>query len=199
LNSRTIYGKPTSHAFDAERHSHHGDREGPSAAAPQPKIRNISRKDAKAAKKIVIRTWRSLRLGGKNSESENPVLEKFARAGKIVNQSSTKVGVFLIVNFESSFENWGWGWANWPTYEEAQQLPKSFPLTGKDKGRGDGFWSTLWHPYPDLSPSRGKEVQVKCNDTLPFSSSVGERKIMNHFVVQSACHCGCWALSGERS
>ena len=46
----------------------------PSAAKPQPKIRNISRKacpepsrrDAKAAKKIVIRTWRSSRLGGRN-------------------------------------------------------------------------------------------------------------------------------------
>ena len=43
-----------------------GAHEGPSAAKPQPKIRNISRKDAKAAKKIVIRTWRSSRVGGRN-------------------------------------------------------------------------------------------------------------------------------------
>ena len=25
---------------------------------------------------------------------------------------------------------------------------------------------------------------MRCNDTTPFSSSVGERKIMNHFVVE---------------
>ena len=51
----------------------------------------------------------------------------------------------------------------------------SFPLTGKDKGRGDWFerfWSI-----------KGKRVQIRCNDMPPFSSSVGERKIMNHLVV----------------
>ena len=66
---------------------------------PQPKIRDISRKDAKhvlsnvegAAKKIVIRTWRSSRLGGKDSDSEHPVLKKFARAGQIVNYSSAEL------------------------------------------------------------------------------------------------------------
>jgi hypothetical protein len=56
---------------------------------------------------------------------------------------------------EHSFENWGWGWANWPTYEEAPQLPNSFPLTGKDKGRGDGFDRFPGTPIPTF-PHRGE-------------------------------------------
>ncbi|HEX6173055.1 MAG TPA: hypothetical protein VF089_03505 [Candidatus Binatia bacterium] len=37
------------------------------------------------------------------------------------------------------------------------------------------------HPYPNLSPSRGKEIQIGCGDMLPFPFSGGQRKIMNHF------------------
>jgi hypothetical protein len=70
-----------------------GAHEGPSAAKPQPKIRNISRKDAKAAKKIVIRTCRSSRLGGKNSESESPISEKFPRAAKTLKHEEWPIGL----------------------------------------------------------------------------------------------------------
>jgi hypothetical protein len=47
------------------------------------------------------------------------------------------------------------------------------------------------HPYPDLSPSRGKEVEAGCSDMSPFYLSAGERKIMEHFVVRMSfvnCH-----------
>jgi hypothetical protein len=55
--------------FTTEAQSRRGEyftTENTTRQKPQPKIRNISRKDAKAAKKIVIRTWRSSRLGGRN-------------------------------------------------------------------------------------------------------------------------------------
>jgi hypothetical protein len=42
------------------------------------------------------------------------------------------------------------------------------------------------HPYPDLSPSRGKEVQVGCNDYISIFMFCGDRKFMNHFVVHAS-------------
>ena len=42
-----------------------------------------------------------------------------------------------------------------------------------------GSGAPLSRPFP----IKGKGVQIRCNDMPPFSSSVGERKTMNHFVV----------------
>lgn len=65
---------------------------------------------------------------------------------------------------------------HWATVEEAMaKASPSFPLTGKDKARGDG--SLRRHPYPDLSPSRGKELEQDL--PLPFSFAVGVRELMN--------------------
>jgi len=44
----------------------------------------------------------------------------------------------------------------------------SFPLTGKDEGRGDGF--DREQPYPGLSPSSGKEIENKMQRHHPFHS-----------------------------
>jgi hypothetical protein len=55
-------------------------------------------------------------------------------------------------------------------------------LTEEDKGRGADSDPFPEHPYPGLSPSRGKGYQqdaVICRD---FDSPWSERKIMNHFV-----------------
>jgi hypothetical protein len=38
------------------------------------------------------------------------------------------------------------------------------------------------HPYPDLSPVKGKGVGR--SNRLRFHLSVGEHKIMNHFVMK---------------
>jgi hypothetical protein len=77
----------------------------PSAAKPQPKNRNISRKDAKAAKKktiLVIRTWRSSRLGGKNIRIRDTScignLRKPRKLSTIVVRSSQRSEYFLIKN-----------------------------------------------------------------------------------------------------
>ena len=45
-----------------------------------------------------------------------------------------------------------------------------------------GSGAPLSRPFP----IKGKGVQMRCNDMPPFSSSVGERKIMNHFVVSKS-------------
>ena len=41
-------------------------------------------------------------------------------------------------------------------------------LTGKDEGRGDDF--DREHPYPGLSPSRGKEIEKRCSDITLINS-----------------------------
>src|ERR671923_2902858 len=72
----------------------------------------------------------------------------------------------------------------------------SFPLTGKDKGRGDnsdGSRAPLSRPLRLRSghafPVRGKESRLRCSDMPPFLFYVGERKLMNLFVEI----CCCWA------
>src|SRR4249919_2389444 len=42
-----------------------------------------------------------------------------------------------------------------------------------------GSGAPLSRPFP----IKGKGVQMRCNDMPPFSSSMAERKIVNHFVV----------------
>src|SRR5918996_3633602 len=57
--------------------------------------------------------------------------------------------------------------------------------TGKDEGRVMvliGSRAPLSWPFP----IKGKGGQVRCSHMSPFSSSVGERKLMNHFVVKTA-------------
>jgi hypothetical protein len=59
----------------------------------------------------------------------------------------------------------------------ARQRLHSFPLTGKDKGRGDGFDRSpapLFRPFP----VQGKGVLGKRGDPVQFSFSLGERKLM---------------------
>jgi hypothetical protein len=70
------------------------------AKGPQSKIRNISRKDAKAAKKIVLQTWRSSRLGA--SKSPFHLLrqpEKFAQAAATLKHNSTKGSEIITFRF----------------------------------------------------------------------------------------------------
>src|SRR5262244_3294777 len=45
----------------------------------------------------------------------------------------------------------------------------SFPLTGKDKGRGDGFDRFLSTPITAF-PHQGEGWRVRCSDVPPFSS-----------------------------
>jgi hypothetical protein len=63
--------------------------------------------------------------------------------------------------------------------DRRQQLIISFPLMGKDKGRGDPsprFVAPLSRPFPVKGKGVGR------SNRLRFHFSVGERKIMNHFV-----------------
>jgi hypothetical protein len=72
-----------------------------------------------------------------------------------------------------------------PDYEEVgwSQRAVSFPLTGKDKGRGDGFDRSR-APLSLPFPSRGKESDYDAAICCYFTLAVGKRKLMNHFVVE---------------
>jgi hypothetical protein len=95
---------------------------------------------------------------------------------------SKRVQNLTFVSFVLSFEKWGRGVPQFIEKAPDDRAFNSFPLTGKDEGRGDGF--DRGHPYPGLSPSRGKEMKKDARHNS-FSSSGGERKIMKHFVVKS--------------
>src|SRR5918996_2301078 len=57
-------------------------------------------------------------------------------------------------------------------------------LTGKDKGRGDGF--DRFPSTPILAfPHQGERRSSKMQPYVAFSFSVGERKIMSHFMERS--------------
>ena len=70
------------------------------------------------------------------------------------------------------------------THEEADDdSVLILPLDGKDKGRGDGLIGPE-HPYPSLSPSRGKESPEKYRICRIFIS-VGERELLPRFESKS--------------
>ena len=74
--------------------------------------------------------------------------------------------LFFFVIFVSSFENWAYGASPllYPPHRGEERI-KAFPLDGERLDRGE---SLLHMP--------------------PFSFSVGERKIMKHFVVSLSPH-----------
>jgi hypothetical protein len=70
----------------------------------------------------------------------------------------------IFVFFMTSFENWAGGASPllYPPHRGEERI-KAFPLDGERLDRGESL-----------------------SHMVPFSSSAGERKIMNHFVVRNA-------------
>jgi hypothetical protein len=82
-------------------------------------------------------------------------------------------GAQFFVLFVTSFENWVWA-------APLADFPNPSPLTGKDKGRGDGFDRFPSTPIPPLRlaqgrafPHQGERGQVRCGDMSPSSSLCG--------------------------
>jgi len=81
----------------------------------------------------------------------------------------------FFVSFVRSFENWGWRWASWGT------TPLLPPFANKHDG--PDLVPSFPHAFSGNPGEFGTGPPIRTFGGDAFSSSVGERKLMTHFVV----------------